>query len=58
MIVQLKLVKWFKESDLKANGEKCHLLVTTDKSISINPLQPGFAFLYPQKTSKRLGFRR
>ena len=27
---------WFKENHMKANGAKCHLLVTTEKSVSIN----------------------
>ena len=30
------LFTWFKENHLKPNGDKCHLLVTTEKSISMN----------------------
>ena len=30
------LFKWFKENHMKPNGEKCHVLVTTEKSVSIN----------------------
>ena len=30
------LFTWFKENHMKPNGDKCHLLVTTEKSISIN----------------------
>ena len=26
---------WFKESHMKPNSDKCHLLVTTEKSVSI-----------------------
>lgn len=32
----IKLFKWFEEKHLKANADKCHLLVITDKPISIN----------------------
>ena len=32
----IKLFKWFKENHLKANDDKCHLLVSTDKPMSIN----------------------
>ena len=32
----IKLFKWFKEKHLEANGDKCHLLVTTDKPMHIN----------------------
>ena len=28
------LFTWFKEIDMKPNGDKCHLIVTTEKSIS------------------------
>ena len=27
---------WFKENHMKPNGDKCHLLVTTEKSVTIN----------------------
>ena len=27
---------WFKENHMKPNGNKCNLLVTTEKSVSIN----------------------
>ena len=30
------LFTWFKENHMKPNGDKCHLLVTTEKSVSIN----------------------
>ena len=30
------LFTWFKENHIKPNGDKCHLLVTTEKSVSIN----------------------
>ena len=30
------LFTWFKENHRKPNGDKCHLLVTTEKSFSIN----------------------
>ena len=30
------LFKWFKENHMKPNGDKCHFLVTTEKSVSIN----------------------
>ena len=30
------LLIWFKENHMKPNGDKCHLLVTTEKSVSIN----------------------
>ena len=30
------LFTWFKENHMKPNGDKCHLLVTTDKLVSIN----------------------
>ena len=30
------LFTWFKEKHMKPNGDKCHLLVTTEKSVSIN----------------------
>ena len=30
------LFTWFKEHHMKSNGDKCHLLVTTEKSVSIN----------------------
>ena len=30
------LFTWFKENHMKQNGDKCHLLVTTKKSVSIN----------------------
>ena len=30
------LFKWFKENHLKANGEDCHLLVTTNKPTFID----------------------
>ena len=30
------LFTWFKENNMKPNGAKCHLLVTTEKSVSIN----------------------
>ena len=28
------LFTWFKENHMKPNGGKCHLLVTTEKSVS------------------------
>ena len=28
------LFTWFKENHIKPNGDKCHLLVTTEKSVS------------------------
>ena len=30
------LFTWFKENNMKPNGGKCHLLATTEKSVSIN----------------------
>ena len=30
------LFTWFKENHMKPNGGKCHLFVTTEKSVSIN----------------------
>ena len=30
------LFTWFKENHMKPNGDKCHLLVTTEKSVSVN----------------------
>ena len=30
------LFTWFKENHMKPNSDKCHLLVTTEKSVSIN----------------------
>ena len=27
---------WFKENHMKPNDDQCHLLVTTEKSVSIN----------------------
>ena len=30
------LFTWFKENYMKPNGDKCHLLVTTEKSVRIN----------------------
>ena len=30
------LFTWFNENHMKPNGDKCHLLVTTEKSVSIN----------------------
>ena len=30
------LFTWFKENQMRPNGDKCHLLVTTEKSVSIN----------------------
>ena len=30
------LFTWFKKNHMKPNGDKCHLLVTTEKSVSIN----------------------
>ena len=30
------LFTWFKENQMKPNGDKCHLLVRTEKSVSIN----------------------
>ena len=30
------LFTWFKENHMKPNGYKCHLLVTNEKSVSIN----------------------
>ena len=30
------LFTWFKDNHMKPNGDKCHLLVTTEKSVSIN----------------------
>ena len=30
------LFRWFKENHMKPNGDKCHLLVMTEKSVSIN----------------------
>ena len=30
------LFTWFKENHTKPNGDKCHLLVTNEKSVSIN----------------------
>ena len=30
------LCTWFKENHMKPNGHKCHLLVTTEKSVSVN----------------------
>ena len=30
------LPTWFKENHMKLNDDKCHLLVTTGKSVSIN----------------------
>ena len=30
------LFTWFKENHMKPNGDECHLLVTTEKSVSIN----------------------
>ena len=30
------LFTWFKENHMKPNGDKCHLLVTIEKSVSIN----------------------
>ena len=30
------LFTWFKENHMKPNGDKCHLLVRTEKSVSIN----------------------
>ena len=32
----VKMFKWFKENHLEANGDKCNLLVSTDKQMSIN----------------------
>ena len=32
----MKLFKWIEENLLKANGGKCHLLVTIDKPMSFN----------------------
>ena len=29
------LFAWFKENHMKPNGDKCHLRVTTEKSVSI-----------------------
>ena len=30
------LFTWFKENHMKPNGDKCHLLVTTEKPVSIS----------------------
>ena len=30
------LLTWFKENHMKPNSDKCHILVTTEKSVSIN----------------------
>ena len=30
------LFTWFKENHMKTNGDKCHLLVTTEKPVSIS----------------------
>ena len=30
------LFTWFKENHMKPNGDKCHLLVTIEKSVSVN----------------------
>ena len=30
------LFTWFKENHMKPNGDKCHLLVATEKSVSIS----------------------
>ena len=30
------LFTWFKENHMKPNGDKCHLFVTTEKSVRIN----------------------
>ena len=30
------LFTWFKENQMKPNGDTCHLLVRTEKSVSIN----------------------
>ena len=30
------LLTWFKENHMKSNGDKCHFLVTTEKSVSVN----------------------
>ena len=30
------LFTWYKENHMKPFGEECHLLVTTEKSVSIN----------------------
>lgn len=32
----VKAFEWFKENHVKGNGEECHLLITTNKAMSIN----------------------
>lgn len=32
----IKLFKWFSDSQMKANKDKCHLLVSVSKNITVN----------------------
>ena len=34
--ISIKLFKWFADSQMKANKEKCHLLISGSENITIN----------------------
>ena len=46
------LVTWFKENHKKPKGDKCHLLVTTEKSVSINNDRDNFKKQKGTKTTR------
>ena len=48
------LFTWFKEHHMKTNGDKCHLLVTTEKPVSSNF---GGGNVTNKKYQKLLGIR-
>ena len=48
------LFTWFKENHMKSNGDKCRLLVTTEKSVSINIDESNVTY---QKEQKLIGIK-